>query len=282
MTRTFAASRADRRPWWRGTAISLALALSIATAGPARAADEAPPAAADDLGERAESLLREMESGDPLERINRVTDSFNNLVEEHALDPFYRFYTGKVPPDVRRGVSNVFRNLREPITAVSSALEGDLENARVAGLRFAINTTAGGLGVLDVAEDFDLRSRRMDLGATLCRYGLPEGPYLVLPIVGPTSARDLAGRVVTNVTIYNFAGNLFYPYYGGKQLSEYVDTRPDIDMALTGAVDAYARKRSIFRQSEAVLCRQAVPERDSPTLGEGPAQAPPPPGRPAE
>lgn len=261
--------------------MSLALALAVATAGPARAADEA-PAAADDLGERAESLLREMESGDPLERINRVTDSFNNLVEEHALDPFYRFYTGKVPPDVRRGVSNVFRNLREPITAVSSALEGDLENARVAGLRFAINTTAGGLGVLDVAEDFDLRSRRMDLGATLCRYGLPEGPYLVLPIVGPTSARDLAGRVVTNVTIYNFAGNLFYPYYGGKQLSEYVDTRPDIDMALTGAVDAYARKRSIFRQSEAVLCRQAVPEGDSPTLGEGPAQAPPPPGRPAE
>lgn len=277
--RTFAASRADRWQCWRATAMLLALALSIATAGPARAADEA---AADGLGERAESLLREVEGGDPLERINRVTDSFNNLVEEHALDPFYRFYTGKVPPDVRRGVSNVFRNLREPITAVSSALEGDLENAGVAGLRFAINTTAGGLGVLDVAEDFDLRSRRMDLGATLCRYGLPEGPYLVLPIIGPTSARDLAGRVVTNVTIYNFAGSLFYPYYGGKQLSEYVDTRPDIDMALNGAVDAYARKRSIFRQSEAVLCRQAVPEGDSPTLGEGPAQAPPPPGRPAE
>ncbi|MGE0254891.1 MAG: VacJ family lipoprotein [Alphaproteobacteria bacterium] len=271
------AARASSVGRWR-TAVALALALTAGFARPALAEDRALPSR-EDIGALTDQILREAGSGDPLEPLNRLTDSFNNLVEEHALDPFYRFYTGKVPSEVRKGVSNVFRNLREPITAVSSALEGDLANAGVAGMRFALNSTVGGLGVLDVAEDFGLQSRRMDLGATLCRYGIPEGPYLVLPIIGPTSARDLVGRVTTNITIYSFAGALFYPYYGGKQLSEYVDQRPDVDLAMTGAVDAYARKRSIFRQSEAVLCRETLPETEAPTLGERPAR-PTPPARP--
>ncbi len=208
----------------------------------------------------------EVDDGDPLEPINRWTEAFNELVDAHVLDPAYQFYVHRVPLAVQRGVSNVFRNLHEPITAVSAALEGDMENATVASLRFGINSTAGVLGTMDVASGLNLVSRRTDLAATFCRYGIPSGPYLVLPILGPSSPREVVGRVLTNLTIYNFIGGAFYPYYSGKLLSEYVDDRPALDGMLDGAVDSYALRRSIFRQREAALCREepnAVPDNGS-------------------
>lgn len=246
--------------------LGLALLLAVLLAAPAGAAVPAAPAAIDRPGlvqrltEEAAEEVEGWRHGDPLERANRLVYAFNLLVEAHALDPFYRFYVRTLPPSLQYGVYNFFQNLQEPVVAASWGLEGELGNAGRAGLRFAVNSTAGVLGVMDVARHFRLERRKTDLSATLCRYGLPGGPYLVLPVLGPSSLRDLAGRMATNVTLYAAVGSLFYPYYSGKLLTEYVEERPEMDLALAGAVDSYVRNRAIFRQREAERCREETPE----------------------
>lgn len=245
--------------------------LSVFCLAPGRGALAVPApetAGLDDRLAEVGEALGALRYGDPLERVNRLTYAFNLRVEQLALDPLYRFYVQALPPPLRRGAYNFFQNLQEPVLAASAGLEGDFENAGIASLRFVVNSTAGVLGLMDVARHFRLRSRKTDLSATLCRYGVPGGPYLVLPVLGPSSARDLVGRVATNMTLYAALGSLFYPYYSGKLLTEYVDERPDLDMAMAGAIDPYVRNRAIFRQREADRCREETPEAtDYPLLG---------------
>lgn len=250
-----------------GRGLALAAALLVALASP-----QAVAAGGDDeWSEQALLLevLEELEQGDPFERLNRATYRFNLLVESLALDPPYRLYRDRMPQPLQRGVYNFFQNLQEPVFAATAVLEGDLRNAGVAGLRFTVNSTAGLLGLMDVARHFELQTRKTDLGALLCRYGAPAGPYLVLPVLGSSSVRDLTGRVATNSLLYGLIGNLFVPYYAGKLASEYVHDRPGLDQAMAGAIDPYVRNRALFRQREAGRCGEE-PEsaRDYRLLGE--------------
>jgi|GEM_PF-1126341 len=247
---------------FRGLGAALCLTALLALPGDALGRSLALEAAelADLVAEEAEEAVAALRHGDPLEPVNRFTYAFNLLIEDVALDPFYRLYVRVLPEPVQQGAYNVFQNLQEPVVAASWGLEGELGNAGRAGLRFAVNSTAGVLGLMDVARHFRLERRKTDLSATLCRYGVPSGPYLVLPVLGPSSGRDLVGRVATNLTIYAALGPLFYPYYSGKLLTEYVEERPEMDMALAGAVDGYIRNRAIFRQREAERCREETPE----------------------
>lgn len=257
--------------------LAAALLFSVPWLAPDHALAAVPAAEAEPDGEAAgpagrlaevAEVVGALRHGDPLERVNRLTYDFNLRVERLALDPLYRFYVQALPPPLQRGAYNFFQNLQEPVVAASAGLEGDFENAGLASLRFAVNSTAGVLGLMDVARHFRLRSRKTDLSATLCRYGVPGGPYLVLPVLGPSSARDLVGRMATNLTIYAALGSLFYPYYSGKLLTEYVDERPELDMAMAGSIDPYVRNRAIFRQREAERCREETPEAaDYPLLG---------------
>lgn len=208
------------------------------------------------------SLHIKFEGEDPLESINRKVDSFNDKIDEIALIPAYIFYNETVPKNIRSGVSNFFRNLYEPIIATSALLQGDFRNAGIATLRFGINTTAGVLGVMDVAKNFELESNWTDLGATFCHYGAPSGPYLVLPILGPTNVRKLAGRTLSLYAIYfGIGATSFYPYYTGRLLSEYIDDRPGMDFMIQGAVDPYAVRRSVFWQTEDLKCHQDLQEK---------------------
>lgn len=191
---------------------------------------------------------------DPLEPVNRAVFAFNLLLEERALDPLYRAYVAAAPPPVQRGAYNVLQNLQEPIVVVASGLGGDLDNAGTAGLRFLVNSTAGVFGVMDIASRFDLQTRPVDLGAALCRHGLPDGPYLVLPLLGPSSLRSLTGKAVTHATLAGLIGGLLYPLYSSKRFTEYVEGRPEMDLSMAGALDPYVRERAIFRQREAERC----------------------------
>jgi len=226
----------DRRSlarWGRG--LALAALFALLSAAPARAAEV-------------------VDDHDPFERVNRTVFAFNLLLEAYAFDPAYRAYVAVAPPLVQRGAYNILQNLQEPVVVVTSGLGGDLGNAGAAGLRFLVNSSAGVLGVMDVARHFDLQARPVDLGAALCRHGVPDGPYLVLPLLGPASLRSLTGKAVTHATLAGLIGVALYPIYSSKRFTEYVEGRPETDFVMAGALDPYVRERAIFRQREAERC----------------------------
>lgn len=142
---------------------------------------------------------------DPLEPLNRATYAFNVAFVAVVAEPVISAYRSGVPTAVQTGIDNVFTNLREPLTAISSGVQGDLNNLGLSVGRFAINTTAGIGGIFDVASRIGWVSRPEDLGAAFCSYGVPTGPYLVLPFVGPTTAREAAGTVATYGITYGVA-----------------------------------------------------------------------------
>ena len=133
---------------------------------------------------------------DPFEGWNRAMFSFNQEADKYVLKPLAEGYQAITPAPVRKGVSNFFNNLGEPITAVNSVLQAKPGKAARSLTRFVFNTTFGLLGIFDVAGAMGIEREKEDLGQTLAYWGVGSGPYLVLPILGPSNLRDLGGRVV--------------------------------------------------------------------------------------
>lgn len=127
---------------------------------------------------------------DPWEGLNRATHQFNEGVDTVVLKPVATFYREAVPPLVRTGVSNFFGNLGDAWSAVNSLLQFRLQNAEENFARFHMNTMFGVFGIFDVASDAGIERHREDFGQTLGRWGVPAGPYLVLPLLGPSTLRD--------------------------------------------------------------------------------------------
>jgi phospholipid-binding lipoprotein MlaA len=130
---------------------------------------------------------------DPLEGFNRGVQRFNDGVDEAVLKPVAEGYRKVVPQFVQTGVSNFFGNLADGWSVINHLLQGKGEPALTMTLRLAVNTTFGLAGLLDVASEAGLDRRSEDFGQTLGVWGLPAGPYLVLPLLGPSSLRDAAG-----------------------------------------------------------------------------------------
>ena len=141
-------------------------------------------------------IARAETEGDPLEGWNRAVFSFNQKADEYVLTPVAKGYRTVTPVPVRKGVSNFFNNLGEPITAVNSALQAKPGKAVRSLTRFLFNTTFGLFGLFDVAGVMGLEREKEDLGQTLAYWGVGSGPYLVLPILGPSNLRDLGGQFV--------------------------------------------------------------------------------------
>ena len=133
---------------------------------------------------------------DPLQGLNRVTQSFNDTVDDALLKPLAESWVEIAPAPTRRGVGNFFGNLGDGWSAVNHLLQGKPESALNMTLRMAVNTSFGLLGVLDVASEAGLERESEDLGQTLGVWGVPPGPYLVLPLLGPSTFRDATGTVV--------------------------------------------------------------------------------------
>lgn len=130
---------------------------------------------------------------DPWEGYNRQVWRFNEAVDEAVLQPVARGYRAAVPEVVRTGVNNFFGNLSDVWSLVNNVLQfKPRESAEMTG-RVLVNSTVGLLGLVDVASDVGLQRRREDFGKTLGRWGVPTGPYLVLPLLGPSTVRDTAG-----------------------------------------------------------------------------------------
>jgi len=130
---------------------------------------------------------------DPLEPFNRGMTSFNEIVDKAVLKPVATAYTDVLPSPVRTGVNNFFANLGDAWSFVNNVLQLRGEQALNSLVRFNVNTFFGFGGVLDIASEMRIERSKQDFGLTLARWGVPSGPYLVLPFLGPSTVRDTAG-----------------------------------------------------------------------------------------
>jgi phospholipid-binding lipoprotein MlaA len=127
---------------------------------------------------------------DPIEPLNRKVASFNNAVDRAVLKPVATGYAAVAPNFVRAGVNNFFSNVSDAWTTVNSVLQLRGQKAGESFTRVAMNTFFGFGGLLDIASEFGVEKHQEDLGRTLGRWGVPSGPYVVLPLLGPSTVRD--------------------------------------------------------------------------------------------
>jgi phospholipid-binding lipoprotein MlaA len=130
---------------------------------------------------------------DPLEPLNRVTYRFNDALDRHVAKPVARGYNRVVPQPLRTGVDNFFANLGDVTVMLNDLLQGRFKDGMGDFTRLALNSTFGIGGLLDIATPAGLAKHDQDFGLTLGHYGVPSGPYLVLPLFGPSTFRDAAG-----------------------------------------------------------------------------------------
>lgn len=134
------------------------------------------------------------EINDPWEETNRSVHKFNMKLDEEVLEPISTYYKENVNRAIKKGVSNFFSNIGESKDAVNQLLQGKLEYSMTTMARIAINTTIGVAGIFDLAEDFGLEKLpEEDFGQTLATWGVSSGPYVVLPVLGPSTLRDTVG-----------------------------------------------------------------------------------------
>ena len=133
---------------------------------------------------------------DPWEGTNRAIFKFNESVDKTILKPLAQGYEKNVPQKMRMHITNFFSNLGDLMTAVQHALQLDFRSSTESVTRFLVNSTVGILGFNDVASKFGVAKTDEDTGQTLGRYGFSTGPYVVLPLFGPSSVRDGLGGIV--------------------------------------------------------------------------------------
>jgi phospholipid-binding lipoprotein MlaA len=212
---------------------------------------------------------------DPYENINRQIFAFNDALDQNVVSPVARTYRDYVPDPFRSRVQNVLRNMQQPVIFVNELLQGDFNGAEIAFTRFFLNSTIGLAGLHDVAGmDKRLTYREEDFGQTLAVWGFEEGPYLVIPFLGPSNPRDFAGTVVDSagdpVTIATgYIGDVSFfglSRTGGELIDSRSRTLEFTDELRESSIDYYATIRSLFRQNREAEIRdgEAATEVDIP------------------
>jgi len=131
---------------------------------------------------------------DPFIIVNKFIFNINSTVDTFIVSPAIQTYLFVTPKPVRTRIGNFMNNISEPVNILNSIFQGNFAQARISLGRFLTNTVFGCLGIMDVASDFKLKYTSEDFGQTLASHDVPTGPYIVLPIFGPSSARDTVGR----------------------------------------------------------------------------------------
>ncbi|MGB0720635.1 MAG: MlaA family lipoprotein, partial [Bdellovibrionales bacterium] len=180
----------------------------------------------------------------------------NAAVDENVIHPVLKGYRAVTPEGVRSGVHNFLTNLKSPVVIVNQVLQGDIDGAGTALFRVTVNTLAGFGGILDVAAREGIAYEPEDFGQTLAVWGLDHGPYLVVPILGPSSMRDYAGYIVDAfadpLRWYLFDHDHDGLYYAKTALT-YMDLRNELMDVLEelekSSIDYYAATRSVYYQN---------------------------------
>lgn len=189
---------------------------------------------------------------DPIENVNRAIHGFNGFMDKFLFNPISKTYRVVLPKPVRKGIRNVLSNLSEPVTLINSALQGDIDNSGRSLWRFAINSTAGVGGIFDIAKKAGVNKRKEDFGQTLGKYNVGTGPYIVLPIIGPSNTRDALGLVVDLFSDpFNYV--LHEDVVLGRTIVTVLDKKEEFMDFLNGveetSLDPYATLRSVYTQS---------------------------------
>lgn len=171
------------------------ITLAAALAAPALAYAQDAPTAAETPAAQVEPSAASGH-GDPWEGFNRSMFSVHESVDQSVLEPVARGYRAVTPGPLRQGVLNFLRNLRGPVIFANDVLQGEADRGLTTAARFAVNTTIGIAGIFDPASSMGLERHDEDFGQTLAVWGIDEGPYLFIPLMGPSNVRDTAGRVV--------------------------------------------------------------------------------------
>ena len=200
--------------------------------------------------------LREDAVSDPLERVNRGIFWFNDQADVYVLEPAARGWDRILPDRVQNSIANFFLNVRFPVHLANNLLQGKVDGAATATARFAVNTTVGVLGLFDPATDWGLEDQPEDFGQTLGWWGTPPGPYLVLPLLGPSNVRDGVGLVAD--TIFSIAPFFLdrYVLLGANALNT-VNIRSlfldEVRGAKEAALDYYVFVRHAYAQRRVAL-----------------------------
>jgi phospholipid-binding lipoprotein MlaA len=195
-------------------------------------------------------------ASDPIEPINRVIFSFNNVFDKTVVRPVSILYRGILPEFVRNRIAYSLDNLSMPVTTINNILQFEFGKAGISSARFIINSTIGVLGFFDPASYFGLEVDNEDFGQTLAVWGIPTGPYLVLPFLGPSTPRDFTGLMSTSLLDPTYqVGNsanrdLFRAYRMGIGVVNFRSENIEIfDDLQNNSVDYYAAVRSFYNQS---------------------------------
>ena len=186
---------------------------------------------------------------DPIEPINRAVLNFNFFIDDIAIRPVVKTYKFIAPEPIEKGVSNFFSNLKEPIRTVSFILQGEFFKSFNSIGRFSINTFTS-LGTFDLASRIGMEKNETDLGITLAKGGVSSGPYIVIPIIGPSNLRDFSGDVLEYFVdpISNNIPNREYLAVG-YGLNERAEVDEQLEKVREASSDRYEMIKSIYYQN---------------------------------
>jgi phospholipid-binding lipoprotein MlaA len=204
---------------------------------------------------------------DPLESFNRTIFGFNDVVDKAVVKPVATGYRAVTPNWLRKGVGNFFNNLEDVWSAVNNGLQGRGAEFSDSVGRVMVNSTIGLLGVLDVASDLNIERHTADFGLTLGRWGVPPGPYVVLPFLGPRTLREVAGMPIDSrgMPVYNIGDQetrTLLPIVSVVDLrAKYLNAGDVLEGA---ALDAYSfRRDAYFQRQRNIQYDGNPPEEDS-------------------
>lgn len=191
------------------------------------------------------------EENDPFERFNRAIFKFNDKLDRWVLKPIATGYQKITPRPIHTGVRNFFNNLFEPTTIINDLLQGKIEQTIRDSIRFLINSTFGIVGLFDLASMMDLQPNKEDFGQTFAKWGVKDGPYLVLPFIGPSNVRDGVGLIpfyyYTDPRVDIAEGNTYWGLVGLDGVSSRAELL-SASKILKLQLDPYLFVRETYRQ----------------------------------
>jgi phospholipid-binding lipoprotein MlaA len=254
-----------------------AMMLGASPVAMAQSAPPAPPPAASPPAAAAHT------PGDPWERLNRFNYAIESALDRHLIIPITHVYRAITPGPIGRGIHNLLVNLSEPTVFFNDVLQGRVKQAEVTAGRFMTNSTIGLGGLIDVAGKWGMPHHNNEFGVTLGHWGVHPGPYMYLPLGGPTTVRDLVGvgadLLMDPFHWLKFASqgeaNGVRVVVGGLDTREVVEAQ--LNSLLSDATDPYATLRSVYLQNKQSEIDGDTAPLDLPNF-DAPGATPAPPG----
>ena len=207
---------------------------------------------------------------DPFEKYNRAMFKVNMGLTDTIFEPVVDVYDKSFPTFIRTGIHNFFGNIQMVPTIGNDLLQANFRWAGRDFMRLVLNTSLGGLGLVDVASSVGLYSRPQSFGLTLGKWGVKETPYLVLPILGPSSVRGTVGLIPD----FYMSPINYLPknrYFWGLKTMEYVqigsDVLPRIRFIMDNSLDPYVAMRNAYIQNQHYLLEQVITGKESENVG---------------